>query len=573
MVGLLSRPGGGLMGAGPLAIRAAANQSVPKAPMRAPTPIGAPSPSAQRPSMDIGSGMASIGKAMSNVAGIQKQKAAEAKKAAAQETVTNAASAFQTGVKGWVNPDTGEATPDIPAGPQAAAWTLSQNPDTAPMAMQMFSGEHAYKRGREDKKTDTEAQWAQDQKVMDAGQKFQSDMYGKRRADQLQDASTARGFQLEDAATARGHAVDDREDAQTHQASMYDTRRADQLTDIETARGYQVEDAATARTHDENMVKVDMFNPETNKTIKPIRKNVAAYEAQGFQVGKPGDQPDPFKNPRWVEETITKAAQGEAVDPNMLSMAIADYEKPKIYTDPVTQQQSMIKNTVPAEIMRVIRPSPVDGGGTETASLPAEQPGQAPTVAEDGLSITPLNGNGQSRDDLKNLKAATTGFDRIEQSLNAYEKLVSELGAEIWPGEGQNRLKTAYTDFQMELKELFNLGVLNGPDLSILSKALTDPTTLASYGRALIDSSIFVDQVNHFRDKLDSTRKSTLKQYGGNTGDPKTETAKYSIQPGHVVGDKVFIGGDPHKEENWTLRDGMSDDAARNRVDGGLRID
>jgi len=51
------------------------------------------------------------------------------------------------------------------------------------------------------------------------------------------------------------------------------------------------------------------------------------------------------------------------------------------------------------------------------------------------------------------------------------------------PGVEKAALSSLYTAAQMELKTLFALGVLAGPDLDLIEKVLRDPTELTSIGR------------------------------------------------------------------------------------------
>lgn len=47
-----------------------------------------------------------------------------------------------------------------------------------------------------------------------------------------------------------------------------------------------------------------------------------------------------------------------------------------------------------------------------------------------------------------------------------------------WPGKRKDELATAHRDLQMQMKELYNLGVLNGPDLMLMDQILLDPTSI-----------------------------------------------------------------------------------------------
>jgi hypothetical protein len=64
----------------------------------------------------------------------------------------------------------------------------------------------------------------------------------------------------------------------------------------------------------------------------------------------------------------------------------------------------------------------------------------------------------------------------INDQLNRYEELVGKYGVEAVPGPAKDQLLTVRRGLQLQLKELFNLGVLNGPDLQLMDSMLWDPS-------------------------------------------------------------------------------------------------
>ena len=77
------------------------------------------------------------------------------------------------------------------------------------------------------------------------------------------------------------------------------------------------------------------------------------------------------------------------------------------------------------------------------------------------------------------LNAAARSFQGLMQGLQDYEQLFAEGGATAWPGQRKDQLSTAHRDLQMQMKELYNLGVLNGPDLDLMNQILLDPTSIS----------------------------------------------------------------------------------------------
>lgn len=105
--------------------------------------------------------------------------------------------------------------------------------------------------------------------------------------------------------------------------------------------------------------------------------------------------------------------------------------------------------------------------------------GQAPSgyywkdPANPAAGLTALPGGPAEKEQ----KAAERNVNMLEDSVDRYEKLLDKTGAEIIPGKEQSELSTAYTDVMMQLKELWNLGVLQGADFEIMARAITDPTS------------------------------------------------------------------------------------------------
>jgi hypothetical protein len=77
----------------------------------------------------------------------------------------------------------------------------------------------------------------------------------------------------------------------------------------------------------------------------------------------------------------------------------------------------------------------------------------------------------QVNDRVKITKASSA----IESELSRYEELVDKYGVELTPGVGRDQLVTVRQGIMLQLKELFNLGVLNGPDLALMENMLWNP--------------------------------------------------------------------------------------------------
>lgn len=119
----------------------------------------------------------------------------------------------------------------------------------------------------------------------------------------------------------------------------------------------------------------------------------------------------------------------------------------------------------------------------------------------------------------KNLK-----FDAVDSALGRYEKLLKEGGPSLLGVAGApTKLSSAYQDTLLELKELFNLGVLNGPDLELMQKTLADPNSLK--GAATHAMGGLQPQIDLIKEKLKGARAQLNQNYG--------------------MSPKAAVGGDP----------------------------
>lgn len=94
------------------------------------------------------------------------------------------------------------------------------------------------------------------------------------------------------------------------------------------------------------------------------------------------------------------------------------------------------------------------------------------TADMSGIEVAGVGEQGQ-------LNAAARSFQGFMKSLADYEQMFAETGATSWPGEKRDKLATAHRDLQMQMKELYNLGVLNGPDLELMEQILLNPTSIS----------------------------------------------------------------------------------------------
>lgn len=123
-----------------------------------------------------------------------------------------------------------------------------------------------------------------------------------------------------------------------------------------------------------------------------------------------------------------------------------------------------------------------------------------------GLSIA--EGAKPTRDDAKEMKNSVERAAQIRSSLSQLQSLVDKKGSEIY-GPSADQMSQLVTDARLNAKELYKLGVLTGPDMTLLSAVIPDPTSI---GSALTRKSTLVENLNKAQaiiaDKVAQTAKA-----------------------------------------------------------------
>ena len=152
------------------------------------------------------------------------------------------------------------------------------------------------------------------------------------------------------------------------------------------------------------------------------------------------------------------------------------------------------------------------------AAPPAAQP--APAMAQaPNASIQQVAPPKPSQADMSKVRQIEAEAGTLKASLDEFRNLVKStstidfLSAATFPNAGGARLNSAWTNAALMAKAeaLFNLGVLNGPDLDILRRSLTDPSTLKG---AVTSRDAYLAQIDQFEKLINSRIESFKRAYG-----------------------------------------------------------
>jgi hypothetical protein len=112
-------------------------------------------------------------------------------------------------------------------------------------------------------------------------------------------------------------------------------------------------------------------------------------------------------------------------------------------------------------------------------------------------------------------------YKTLDKGIDDYKKLIEKTGATYFPGAETQAVRAARTNLQLLGKEVYNLGVLNGPDLSLMQSLIFDPEISATspsqaaaniYHAAKGDiAKVAGDRLEQFRTMLKQRRDEAVK--------------------------------------------------------------
>ena len=116
-----------------------------------------------------------------------------------------------------------------------------------------------------------------------------------------------------------------------------------------------------------------------------------------------------------------------------------------------------------------------------------------------------------SEQEAQKFRKATAVSDQLTKKLDRMKELVKSHGSFEYGGTAGQEMEALATEIQLLGKspELYELGVLTGPDLTLLEKITSDPTSMSSlFTRDKTRQKQIDTQVESLKQKLQSTSKS-----------------------------------------------------------------
>jgi hypothetical protein len=232
-------------------------------------------------------------------------------------------------------------------------------------------------------------------------------------------------------------------------------------------------------------------------------------EYQQFMLGRDDTAPGPFQGTSMDAQATNILLTGDPATPEYAA-AYVHMAQPKTTLMPDGTVQ-----TVSPDMSWARKPS-----GAAGAATPPPSPGQQTTELP-GATVTTVPGSGVTPQDRQKLRAVKAEGQAIREALSRFKEVVKESGigdrmSAVTGGltEGGRKLNSAWTNAAIMTKAeaLFNLGVLNGPDLSVIQGTLPNPSTVSG---ALADTKAYEVAVDEVLNLIDSKIRAFEAQFGG----------------------------------------------------------
>lgn len=255
------------------------------------------------------------------------------------------------------------------------------------------------------------------------------------------------------------------------------------------------------------------------KTLAQIEAEAKA-SATGTAAGRPVQEGGPFAGTSIDGQSLNYLIKGDPKS-DEYAAAYAHYAMPKVSIDPNTGAITTIKPDM-SMFRQPVRSQAPAAPAAPAPTAPPTQAAQAPglmtppaaptTAGLPGPEITTTPGAAPRKEYNKSVEGASTivgallDFRDTRKKSSLMDKGKSAFG-------GTTPLNTSYNIAALMAKgeELFQLGVLNGPDLEIIQKTLPDPSTFKGAAANDADTDVAVDKVI---DIIQSRLSAKTKQMG-----------------------------------------------------------
>jgi len=193
------------------------------------------------------------------------------------------------------------------------------------------------------------------------------------------------------------------------------------------------------------------------------------------------------------------------------------------------------KGTVPQvkNPATVVQPNAAQTAPPAVSTTPAAPPASAPvseTGIQSGVKSTPF---APTSDQVGAARKQILVAEKLVSAIDLLEKDVRQNGMQIGGmGQAGGTQEALFKDALLQLKELQNLGVLNGGDERILLEQLADPTSLKSLLKGFGGPEYVLSKITALRNKANREVEMINKQFPQSITTPKAAAEPPSPPPG-----------------------------------------
>jgi hypothetical protein len=226
----------------------------------------------------------------------------------------------------------------------------------------------------------------------------------------------------------------------------------------------------------------------------------------------------------------------------------ADGSVKVVYTQPAPLPKSIPKPTFNGKIPEVTKPVTVVPSTEQAAPAPvtarAPTPATAPVVSAAAGTATQLPAGVKSTPyaptpaQIGDARKQILIANKLISAIDVLEADVRQNGMQIGGmGEAGGRQEAFFQDAILQLKELQNLGVLNGPDERILLQQLADPTSLKSYIKGKGGPEYVLSKIAELRNKANREVDMINSQFSQPITTPRAAPSPTTIAPPPIIKD------------------------------------
>lgn len=122
----------------------------------------------------------------------------------------------------------------------------------------------------------------------------------------------------------------------------------------------------------------------------------------------------------------------------------------------------------------------------------------------------------------------------IRNTIKSFRSLVKSGGIGVLPGAQRDSLLQTRTALQLQMKELFNLGVLSGPDLDLMENMVFDTTNPTNYALQLLTGETvkgrFASNMNNLEEQLEILAAPALLALEDGAGVGNSSTDDFPVE-------------------------------------------